>query len=168
MGSGKTTVGRALARELGWAFVDVDSEVSRKTGMSIPDIFSTEGEQAFRRIEVEALRELVAKPSTVIACGGGIVTSERGCAALTRAFVVYLAAAEKVLFARLERSKRRPLLAGLEGHALKRRIHELLVDRRPLYAQVADIAVDAAKPTAQVVRRIVREMAAHGYDVDRG
>lgn len=165
MGTGKTTVGRALARELGWAFVDVDSEISRRTGLSIPEVFSQHGEAAFRRMEVDALEELLGKPGSVIGCGGGIVTAARGRAALARAFVVYLAADEQALVARLERAPdKRPLVAGLEGAALAERVHELLVERRPLYAEVADIAVDSAQPTGQVIRRILRGMRAHGYD----
>lgn len=165
MGTGKTTVGRALARELGLAFVDLDAEVSRRTGLSIARLFEQEGEAAFRCMEVEALEDLVAGAPAVIGCGGGIVTGERGRAALGHAFVVYLAADEQALLDRLSRAEgKRPLLAGLEGAALARRVHELLVERRPLYAEVADLAVDSAKPTAEVVRSILRGLEAHEHD----
>lgn len=164
MGAGKTTVGKALARELDRRFVDLDAEVSRRTNLSVPAIFDERGERAFRKIEADALAEVVADLDTVIGCGGGVVTTAGGRRALSKALVVYLAMDESALVSRLAKTRGRPLLEGLEGDALAARVHKLLAKRRPLYAQVADIAVDAARPTAEVVKRINREMLALGYD----
>lgn len=164
MGAGKTTVGKALAGELDRRFVDLDAEVSRRTSLSIPAIFADRGEKAFRKIEAEALLDVVADPDTVIGCGGGVVTTAGGRRALSKALVVYLAMDEGALLSRLAKTRGRPLLEGLEGETLAARVHELLSKRRPLYAQVADVAVDAARPTSEVVKRIKREMLALGYD----
>lgn len=164
MGAGKTTVGKALACELDRRFVDLDAEVSRRTNLSIPAMFAERGEKAFRKFEADALRDIVADPDTVIGCGGGVVTTAGGRRALSKALVVYLAMDERALLSRLAKTRGRPLLENLEGEALAARVHELLSKRRPLYAQVADIAVDAARPAGEVVKRIKREMLALGHD----
>src|SRR3954447_21902345 len=72
-GSGKSTVGRLLAERLGWAFVDADEELEIRAGRSIADIFTTDGEPAFRALESAVLRELASRDRHVIACGGGVV-----------------------------------------------------------------------------------------------
>lgn len=76
MGAGKTTVGRSLASRLGWPFLDLDSEVEERAGMTIPTIFEREGEQAFRQLERDALVVTLDHPRVVVATGGGTVTSE--------------------------------------------------------------------------------------------
>jgi shikimate kinase len=77
MGAGKSTVGEKLAASLGWAFYDLDNEIERRTGQTIPQIFETSGEAEFRRVELEALRELLAgqKKETIYALGGGAIES---------------------------------------------------------------------------------------------
>lgn len=76
MGAGKTTVGRLLARRLGVAFIDLDEEIEAEAGMSVREIFSAEGEGAFRRRENEALRRILAQPDVVVATGGGTMAQE--------------------------------------------------------------------------------------------
>lgn len=77
MGSGKSTVGRRLAEQLGWPFVDLDDDIERAAGRTIADIFSNDGEQAFRDAEHAALRARVAGPDAVVALGGGAFTFAR-------------------------------------------------------------------------------------------
>jgi shikimate kinase len=167
MGAGKSLVGRKLAEATKRAYADLDEEVARQAGVGIAELFSREGEGAFRKREIAALRELLhSRRDLVISCGGGVVTTERGRKALRGALVVYLAVSEERLARRLERSSGRPLLEGYEGEARVARIHELLALRRPMYAKVADIAVDAGRPPDEVVRRIMRELEAHEHDDD--
>jgi shikimate kinase len=169
MGAGKSLVGKELAEALGRPYADLDEEVARRVGMTVPELFEREGESAFRRREVAALVALMReRPDVVISCGGGIVTTSKGRKALSRAIVVYMAVSEERVAKRLEGVSGRPLLEGYEGDARRARIHELLAARRPLYAEVADLAVDGGRPAGEVTRRIQRELEAYGRDGDTG
>src|SRR5436190_2452428 len=93
MGSGKTTVGRALAKRLGKRFIDSDHEIEARTGASIPWIFEIEGEASFRRREAEVIRDLTAQTGIVLATGGGAVLDPASRAYLQqRGRVIYLRA----------------------------------------------------------------------------
>jgi shikimate kinase len=139
MGSGKTAVGRQLARALGFAFHDSDAEVERRTGVDIPYIFEKEGEAGFRAREREALEALTQLPRIVLATGGGAVLlpenrrllAERGC-------VVYLQTSVTEQAQRVRHGRNRPLLA--DGDAATR-LDQLMQARAPLYAEIADITV---------------------------
>lgn len=89
MGSGKTTVGRLLARRLGWELADTDALIEQRTGRSIPDIFARDGEPAFRALELELCRELSGREGLVIACGGGLPMQEEAIAALKENGLVF-------------------------------------------------------------------------------
>ena len=93
MGSGKTTIGRALAKHLGKTFVDTDEEIQQRTGVTIPHIFDVEGEAGFRQREAAAIRELAARDNMVLATGGGAILSGQNRDTLGRnGIVVYLKA----------------------------------------------------------------------------
>jgi len=154
MCSGKTTVGRVLAPLLDLPFVDLDRVVEQRVGPLLPFI-QREGEEAFRLIEAEVLGELLDGLQAVIATGGGTPTQddhlERMKAAGT---VVWLDVPIKQLMPRIERAGGdRPLLFGLKGDALRRRVEELLDERTPIYAQ-ADVIVQAGTTPAEVAERI--------------
>lgn len=112
-GSGKSTVGPRLAHAVGLPWVDTDAEITRDSGKSIPEIFQTEGEEAFREKEAAVLAKMGAGPASVISCGGGIVL--RGSNLKTMAssgLRIYLRADPATLAGRLRSSQDRPLLSG--------------------------------------------------------
>ena len=152
MGSGKSTVGRMLARSLGWDFVDLDREISRQAGRAILEIFEISGEAQFRDLEHRALlATLDGKRRRVVACGGGIVERPDNLENLTAIPTVFLREDIGVLFART-RDVRRPLRAA--GREEFERRYER---RLPLYEQVADLEVSVRRrPPAAVAKEIER------------
>jgi shikimate kinase len=168
MGVGKSTVGRRLAKEMERPFADADEQVELRAGRAIPAIFRTGGEDTFRRLETEVLADLVARPDPlVVAAGGGAVSRPQNRALLPgRAFVVWLRASADFLADRTD-ATHRPLLAGDAVGTLRR----LLVERTPLYEQVADAVVDVEtfhdgdeKPKRAIARHIVGLAQAAGVD----
>jgi shikimate kinase len=136
MGSGKSTVGRLLARSLGWDFLDLDREISRRAGRGIPEIFERFGEDHFRDLEHESLlAALDGTPELVVACGGGIVERPENRERLARVPTVFLEEDLGVLFGRT-RDARRPLRAASQEE-FERRYRR----RLPHYQQVADLEV---------------------------
>lgn len=139
MGSGKTAVGRYLARVLDLPFVDSDHEVEQRTGADIPLIFEREGEAGFRVREREVIGELTARPGVVLATGGGAVLDERNREDLRmRGWVVYLETSVAHQTERAGRTRHRPLLQGTDP---AQRLEELMRVREPLYRQTADLLV---------------------------
>ena len=119
MGSGKTTVGRLVAAALGWTFVDLDDEVERRERCPIGQIFAQEGEAAFRRVELEVLREVLAAHGAdeglVLGLGGGTLTQAEARALLARrSTVIYLAVSPDVAWERV-RGTGRPLAVSWEA-----------------------------------------------------
>ena len=149
MGSGKTTMGRALARHLGKDFVDSDEEVQRRTGVTIPHIFDVEGETGFRQRETAALRDLVERDNMVLATGGGAVLAEQNRALLQQnGVVIYLKTSVHDLWQRTRHDRNRPLLQTGDPHA---KLSELFRQRDPLYMQVADIVMQSGKQSAHAL-----------------
>jgi shikimate kinase len=157
MGSGKSTVGRLLARQLLWNFLDLDGVVERHEGRSVARIFAESGEAAFRDSECHVLRQVVSKPSTVVALGGGTLM-DGGNQALSRkhAALVWLRCPLEVLEARCagdeDLAGKRPLWGDRE--ALQQRYDE----RLPGY-EAAEFVVDAcddAEAVAQAVLEAIR------------
>lgn len=162
MGSGKTTVGRALADRLCWDLVDSDAQVEARTGMTVTDIWQAGGEAAFRRLESEALAEALGPGRmglAVVAAGGGAVLSEANRRLLREgARVAWLRARPSTLAARLgDGPGPRPLLDDDPAASLAR----LDGERRDLYAEVADVVVDVdGLAPADVVEAVVAALAA--------
>lgn len=158
MGTGKSTVGRALASRLGRGFVDVDSIVEETEELSVTEIFTRRGEQAFRELEHTAIRKLVQQPLQVISCGGGAVLRRDNTELLrARGRLVLLDASLDTIVERLRRSKNRPLFN--QGSALG--VAELFRDRQRIYRQAADIAVVTDHKTPeQLAADIVSELIA--------
>ena len=152
MGSGKTTVGRLLARRTGRGFVDLDAEISRAAGRTIPEIFAEGGEARFRDLEHAALLEaLAAQEACVISCGGGVVLRPENRAALQDTPTVFLNEDVDVLYART-RNPDRPLRGGSREDFARRH-----AGRLPLYREVADLEVHAdGRGPAAVVEEVER------------
>lgn len=157
MGTGKTTIGKLLARELGYDFVDSDREIEARCGADIPWIFDVEGEQGFRDRETAVIQELVDAPHTVIATGGGAVVRPENQAAMMRAgAIVYLHTSVDQQYERTRKDRRRPLLQQKDPKAV---LQALMSQREPIYRDIADIIVDTdrRKPWA-VAREIVKQL----------
>jgi shikimate kinase len=155
-GSGKSTIGRRLAKALGVQLLDTDAEIERRTGRTIADIFGTDGEAGFRRIEEEVIREALAGHDGILSLGGGAVTTAGVRDALAGHTVVYLeiSAAEGVR--RTSGSTVRPLLAGPDR---AEKYRDLMSQRVPLYRQVGTIRINTNRRNpGAVVRYIVARL----------
>ena len=138
MGCGKTTVGRLVARLLGFHFIDTDAQIIKRAGRSIPEIFAQEGEAGFRRHESAVLRSLLGSSGVVVATGGGIVTEAVNLPLLRHlGFITWLEASVQRLVERTRGNDDRPLLQGQVS--LEQRLSSLLEVRSGLYAQLADL-----------------------------
>ena len=139
MGSGKTAVGRSVARHLGRPFYDSDAEIVRRTGVDIPYIFEKEGEAGFRQREREAIEALVALAGIVLATGGGaVLLAENRRLLAARGCVVYLKTSVEQQAERVRHGRTRPLLSNVDPTL---RLEELMALRDPLYRSMADIIV---------------------------
>jgi len=163
MGAGKTTIGRHLATLLHKRFVDVDHEIERRTGVTIPVIFEIEGEAGFRRRESTLVDELSHDEDIVMATGGGAVLMEENRRVLKeRGTVVYLHADIDTLVERTRRDRNRPLLQTEDPRG---KIEELLRQREPIYREVADVVVDTGlRAPTSVARDIVTRLKALSND----
>jgi shikimate kinase len=152
MGSGKTTIGRVLARSLGWEFVDLDREISHRSRRTIPEIFETSGEEAFRDMEhLALLAALDGTPERIVACGGGIVERPENRERLAKVPTVFLREEVGILFGRT-RDARRPLRAA-SREGFNRRYER----RLPLYEEVADLEIVLnGRPPRAVAEEIER------------
>src|SRR5512139_1979955 len=153
MGSGKTSVGRELARKLRADFVDMDERIERVAGKPIREIFSAEGEPAFREREKAALREALSVPGRVVATGGGAFLDE-GNRTLLSAYapVVYLEARAETLLARLPGKSDRPLLRGEDRGRI---VRDLLARRAPGYQRADHTVATDGLTVGEVADRVV-------------
>jgi shikimate kinase len=157
-GSGKSTIGRRLAKALGVGFLDTDVAIEQRTGRSIADIFATDGEQEFRRVEEEAVRAALADHDGVVSLGGGAVTTAGVCDALAGHTVIYLEISASEGVRRTGGTAVRPLLAGPDR---AERFRTLMAERIPLYRRVATMRVDTNRRNpGAVVRHIVSRLQA--------
>jgi len=153
MGSGKTSVGRLLARRLGYQFQDLDALIVEQAGKSINQIFADDGEAAFRDYETALLSTLVGQHGVVLSTGGGVVIRETNRRLLHAAgLVVNLVATVDELAGRLALSNDRPLLKGDE--AVEMRIERIMTERESFYAD-ADIRIDTTGKTLEDVAVLI-------------
>lgn len=166
MGSGKTAVGRQLARFLEMEFVDSDSEIERRTGVDITYIFDKEGEQGFRERECAVIADLARRDNGVLATGGGAVLDPENRRLLSESgTVVYLMTSVAHQLERTRHSKNRPLLRNEDPAAVLQRLIEI---RGPLYDEIADIVIKTGdQRIGDMVQEISDRLREHGFNAPR-
>lgn len=159
MGAGKSTVGAVLQRRTGIACVDLDDVMEEKAGASIAEIFSRQGEDGFRDLEAKVLADVPTTLRAIIVTGGGLVQRPENQAKLRQlGTIVWLDADPEILFARATENRLRPLLASAED--AKKTFAELLLKRRPIYQQLADLRIDTSGLTqVEAADKVLREVA---------
>ncbi|MEN8234167.1 MAG: shikimate kinase [Actinomycetota bacterium] len=158
MGSGKTTVGRSLADRRGQPFYDTDSMVEAATGKPIAEIFADDGEERFRQLESEAIREIAALIDGVVATGGGVVLDRTNVETMrSNGVTVLLDAPNDTLVSRVSQTDDRPLIVEDPEESLS----EIASVRADLYAAAASVTVDADGTVEEVADRV--EAACAGF-----
>jgi shikimate kinase len=152
-GCGKSTVGRHLARQLGWHFVDSDHEIEHAIGGSIRAYFEQQGEAAFRDLEAQAIARLCGRRGTVLATGGGAVLRPANRAALHAGCqVIYLRSTPEELFRRLRHDTQRPLLQVRDP---LKRLRDLYRERDPLYRETAHFVIETGRPSVPTLVNMI-------------
>ncbi len=147
MGSGKSTIGNIIAKRLHREFQDSDHFIEKRTGVDVARIFDVEGEEGFRDRESNALNELLSENNRVIATGGGAVLRQQNQQLLKqKGYIVFLDTSINQQMQRLRRDKKRPLL---QTENPRERLESLLAERRPIYLDLADLAVKTDKRMAR-------------------
>jgi shikimate kinase len=155
MGSGKSAVGKYLARVLNFPFLDSDHEIELRTGADIPLIFEREGEAGFRHREREAIAELSAREHIVLATGGGaVIDADTRRDLQSRGWVVYLETSVEQQAERAGRTRNRPLLHGTDP---ARRLGELMQEREPFYREIADLTVSTNRRRVPSVAEFIAQ-----------
>lgn len=168
MGCGKSTVGSFLSMVYGYDFIDTDKIIEKREGMSTSDIFSKKGEDYFRQLETELLKELKGKlKNTVIATGGGMPVKEENRPLLKElGKVFYLKASLDTTYQRVSGGTGRPLLDNLEGNTLYKKIKEMTAIRTPIYTEVADVIIDTNEISEYDVHKIIAaNMSTYAEDI---
>ena len=160
MGSGKSTIGNILAKKLNRDFQDSDHYIEKRTGVDIGRIFDIEGEIGFRDRESNALKQLLSTDSQVIATGGGSVLRKQNQNLLrSRGYIVFLDTTVNQQLQRLRRDKKRPLLQTENPRV---RLEALFVERRPIYLDLADLAVETDRKQARkLASEIINQLPRH-------
>jgi shikimate kinase len=154
MGTGKSTVGRAAAHKLGFTLLDSDHEIERQSGKTIPEIFASDGEPAFRALEREFVERGHPAERTVVSCGGGLVVQSGMLALLkTKGVVVCLHASLETILARTARHQHRPLLVAENP---EERIRALYAARESIYKQSGTVILTDARSLHDVVGHVLR------------
>ncbi|KRB99780.1 shikimate kinase [Hydrogenophaga sp. Root209] len=160
-GSGKSTVGRQLARRVSLPFFDSDHVIEQRLGCSIREFFEREGEERFRDIEASVIDELTAGPTCVVSTGGGsVLRSENRERLHQRGSVVYLRSTPEEVFRRLRHDRNRPLLQVADP---QQRLKDLYAVRDPLYRQTAHFVIETGRPSvAMLVNMILMQLELGG------
>ena len=154
MGSGKSTIGNLLSRKMGMAFIDLDAYIEKKENKSVSQIFEESGEEYFRQLERDAVKELAYKKSIILATGGGTLTFQENVDVLRNADnkIILLDLPVEVVSQRLKNDTKRPLLNRPDKEKVMRELYE---KRLPLYRSAADISVNAANSPMHVCMEII-------------
>ncbi|MDB9751797.1 shikimate kinase AroK [Gammaproteobacteria bacterium] len=157
MGTGKTTIGRQLAKNLSVSFYDSDHEIEKRTGVKIALIFEIEGVEGFRRRETQILNELSQMNNIVLSTGGGAVTRAENRKTLkNNGHIIYLKSSPEILFKRTADDKNRPLLQTDDRLS---QIRKILAEREPIYIEMADEVIDSEKKSSkQIIQKILEQI----------
>ena len=165
MGTGKTTVGRAVAQKLGFHALDSDHEIERLQAKTIPEIFAQQGETAFRAMEREFIERGHPAQRTLVACGGGLVVQPGMLAMLkTKGVVVCLHASIETILARTARHRNRPLL---DVENPEERVRTLYAAREPIYKQAGTVILTDSRPLSDIVGHVIRSWRRDAADFAR-
>ena len=156
MGAGKTTVGRLLANELGYGFIDTDEVITASAKKSINQIFAEEGEAEFRQLESDVLSQVSAYTKLAVATGGGIILKRENWSYLHHGLIVWLDATPELLYNRLKEDTTRPLLQD-SNPLLK--ISNILKERESLYT-LADlrITLQEEETPEEIAKRVLKQI----------
>ena len=157
MGVGKTTIGKQIAAFNKVVFIDTDSQIEKETSKSIKEIFETDGEIAFRKLETDTIRSINRK--AIIACGGGLPAHNNNIEYLKhKGTVIYLKASKEILIKRLEKNKnKRPLISNLTNEKRLEFIRKILKEREKTYKQ-ADYTIETDNKTVKEVLREINSL----------
>ena len=157
MGAGKSTIARALQRELGFPLIEMDERIVKEQGMSINDIFAQYGEAHFREIESQLVVDLGKQEPSIVSCGGGVVVRPENTQNMKKSGrIVLLKASPETIFERVKNSTDRPIL---NGHMNVEYIAELMEKRRVLYEEAADITIQTdGKTREQICEEIIGKL----------
>ena len=160
MGSGKTTLGKSLAKKLNRPFIDTDQLIEQKSGVDVSMIFEFEGEVGFRERETKLLSEIALKKEHIVSTGGGIILSKYNRDVIAKSGIIfYLKTQPAELFIRLQNDKTRPLLQGTN---LKEKLTKIYAERCTLYEITADYIIETKnKKISQILTNIEEIMTAH-------
>lgn len=165
MGTGKSTVGRAVAGKIGFTLLDSDHEIEQSHGKTIPDIFAQDGEPAFRVMERNFIEHGHPAERTVVACGGGLVVQPGMLEALrTRGVVICLHASIETILARTARHRNRPLLDVEDPEA---RVRKLYAEREPVYRNSGTLILTDSRPLHDIAAHVVRAWRRDAIDFAR-
>lgn len=168
MGCGKSTVGKLLAKYMNMDFVDIDTYIEKQMKMKISAIFEQYGQDFFRRLEMQSIKEICEREGTVISLGGGTILNDENYKVLAEnCKIVYIKATREVLYKRLKNDKKRPLLQ--QGD--KRKIIDDLYDsREPIYSSRADMSVASMRSiedTATLIMHMLQDKKKDGDSYER-
>ena len=152
MGCGKSTIGKTLAKKLGREFVDLDSYIEKREGMTIPEIFAQKGEPYFRDLESEALRTLPATVGVVATGGGTLLRRENGDLAKSLGTSVFIDTPFALCYDRIKDDPHRPIAASSTREQLLERFEQ----RRPLYLENSEVTVDGTLTPIQIAQEILK------------
>lgn len=156
MGCGKTTVAREFCQLFSMEMMEMDEELEKQAGMSIPDIFEHHGEGYFRDMETSLIKELGERDNMVVSCGGGTPLRKENVEAMKQGgTIALLTASPETIYERVKDSSNRPVI---EGNKTPSYIAELMHQRRPAYESAADLTIETDGKT---VSEICRELAAY-------
>jgi len=160
-GTGKTQIGKRLAKRLNMRFIDTDKEIVRETGKPIPRIFEDSGEAGFREIEKQIVKRVSGMEKICIACGGGIVLFEENIDNLKKnSTIILLECNAETIYRRIKRDKNRPALTEKEGIE---EVKHLLGERERLYQEAADLKIDSGNASLnECVQNIIDIMNERG------